>query len=126
MIAIASAVAQDAKMIIMDEPTSALSKNEVERLYEIISDLKEKNIAIMFVGHKMDELFHVADRFTVFRDGKYVDTVDAKTTTEQDLISMMVGRKIEMKSYANLEKKGVNHFSYGVSKDRSSWFYSFN
>ena len=106
MIAIASAVAQDAKMIIMDEPTSALSKNEVERLYEIINDLKEKNIAIMFVGHKMDELFHVADRFTVFRDGKYVDTVDAKTTTEQDLISMMVGRKIEMKSYANLEKKG--------------------
>ena len=106
MVAIATAVAQNAKMIIMDEPTSALSRNEVERLYEIIEDLKAQNIAIMFVGHKMEELFHVADRFTVFRDGQYVDTVDAKTTTESDLVAMMVGRKIEGKSYANLEEKG--------------------
>ena len=93
-------------MIIMDEPTSALSKKEVERLYEIIDDLKAQNIAIMFVGHKMDELFHVADRFTVFRDGQYVNTVNAKEVTEQDLVAMMVGRKIEGKSYANLEEKG--------------------
>lgn len=106
MVAIASAVAQNAKMIIMDEPTSALSKREVERLYEIIDDLKERNIAIMFVGHKMDELFHVADRFTVFRDGKYVDTVDAGKVTEQDLISMMVGRRIEYKKYAAPEHIG--------------------
>ena len=106
MVAIASAVAQNAKMIIMDEPTSALSRREVERLYEIIDDLKARGIAIMFVGHKMDELFHVADRFTVFRDGKYVDTVDAKAVTEQDLIAMMVGRKIEYKKYAVLEHDG--------------------
>ena len=106
MVAIATAVAQEAKMIIMDEPTSALSKKEVERLYEIIDDLKAQNIAIMFVGHKMDELFHVADRFTVFRDGQYVNTVNAKEVTESDLVSMMVGRKIEGKSYANLEEKG--------------------
>ena len=106
MVAIASAVAQNAKMIIMDEPTSALSKHEVERLYEIIEDLKSQNIAIMFVGHKMDELFHVADRFTVFRDGQYVDTVIAKDVTESDLVAMMVGRKIEGKSYANLDEKG--------------------
>ena len=106
MVAIATAVAQEAKMIIMDEPTSALSKKEVERLYEIIDDLKAQNIAIMFVGHKMDELFHVADRFTVFRDGQYVNTVNAKEVTEQDLVAMMVGRKIEGKSYANLEEKG--------------------
>ena len=106
MVAIATAVAQEAKMIIIDEPTSALSKKEVERLYEIIDDLKAQNIAIMFVGHKMDELFHVADRFTVFRDGQYVNTVNAKEVTEQDLVAMMVGRKIEGKSYANLEEKG--------------------
>ena len=106
MVAIATAVAQEAKMIIMDEPTSALSKKEVERLYEIIDDLKAQNIAIMFVGHKMDELFHVADRFTVFRDGQYVNTVNSKEVTEQDLVAMMVGRKIEGKSYANLEEKG--------------------
>ena len=106
MVAIASAVAQNAKMIIMDEPTSALSRREVERLYEIIDDLKARGIAIMFVGHKMDELFHVADRFTVFRDGKYVDTVNAKEVTEQDLIAMMVGRKIEYKKYAVLDHEG--------------------
>ena len=99
MVAIAASVAQNAKMIIMDEPTSALSRSEVERLYEIIDDLKKQNIAIMFVGHKMDELYHVADRFTVFRDGQYVDTVDAKQTPESELISMMVGRKIEVQSY---------------------------
>ena len=106
MVAIASAVAQDAKMIIMDEPTSALSKAEVEHLYEIIDTLKEKGVAIMFVSHKMDELFRVADRFTVFRDGQYVDTVDKDKITESELVSMMVGRKIQIEQYANLEKKG--------------------
>lgn len=105
MVAIASAIAQDAKMIIMDEPTSALSKGEVEQLYRIIDMLKEKKIAIMFVGHKMDELFRVADRFTVFRDGQYVTTVLKEEVDEQKLVSFMVGRKVEIKSYANLEEK---------------------
>ena len=117
MVAIATAVAQEAKMIIMDEPTSALSKKEVERLYEIIEDLKAQNIAIMFVGHKMEELFHVADRFTIFRDGQYVDTVNAKEVTESDLVAMMVGRKIEGKSYAYLEEKGEEVLTVkGLSK----------
>lgn len=106
MVAIASAVAQDAKMIIMDEPTSALSKGEVEHLYEIIDTLKAKGVAIMFVSHKMDELFKVSDRFTIFRDGQYVDTVDKDKITESELVSMMVGRKIQIKQYANLNEKG--------------------
>lgn len=106
MVAIASAVAQDAKMIIMDEPTSALSRGEVEHLYKIIDTLKSRDIAIMFVSHKMDELFHVADRFTVFRDGQYIKTVKKDEVTESDLVALMVGRKVEIKSYANLEKKG--------------------
>ena len=106
MVAIASAIAQDARMIVMDEPTSALSKGEVENLYRIIDSLKEKNIAIMFVSHKMDELFHVADRFTIFRDGTYVATVNKEDVDENALVSMMVGRKVEIQSYANLGKKG--------------------
>lgn len=106
MVAIATAVAQDAKMIIMDEPTSALSEGEVERLYQIIDALKERGIAIMFVGHKMNELFHVADRFTVFRDGKYVGTRNKADVTEGELISMMVGREVQIRNYANLEEKG--------------------
>jgi ribose transport system ATP-binding protein/rhamnose transport system ATP-binding protein len=100
MVAIASAVAEDAKMIIMDEPTSALSKQEVLHLYDIIDSLKAKGIAIMFVSHK------VADRFTVLRDGQYVKTVKKTEVCENQLISMMVGRKVEIKQYANLEKKG--------------------
>jgi len=106
MVAIASAVAQNARMIIMDEPTSALSRGEVEHLYEIIDTLKSRNIAIMFVSHKMEELFHVADRFTVFRDGQYVKTINKDEVTEADLVALMVGRKVEIKNYANLEQKG--------------------
>ena len=94
LVAIATAIAQDAKMIIMDEPTSALSKGEIENLYKIIENLKESGIAIMFVSHKMDELFTVSDRLTVFRDGQYIDTVNKDDITEDQLISMMVGREV--------------------------------
>lgn len=104
MVAIASAVAQDAKMIILDEPTSALSRGEVEHLYKIIDTLKQKNMAIMFVSHKMDELFKVSDRFTVFRDGQYIETVNKENIDESGLVSLMVGRKVEIKKYANLEQ----------------------
>ncbi|MEM1483729.1 sugar ABC transporter ATP-binding protein [Oscillospiraceae bacterium PP1C4] len=106
MVAIASAVAQDAKMIIMDEPTSALSKTEVETLFEIINKLRAKNIAIMFVSHKLDELFRISDRFTIFRDGQYVSTCN-KTEIDRDrLIGLMVGREVKIKNYANLAEKG--------------------
>ena len=105
MVAIAGAIAQNAKMIIMDEPTSALSKQEVENLYGIIDMLKSKNIAVMFVSHKIDELFRVSDRFTVFRDGQYVDTVKANDIDRKTLISKMVGRDISILNYANLNIK---------------------
>ena len=105
MVAIAGAIAQNAKKIIMDEPTSALSKQEVENLYGIIDMLKSKNIAVMFVSHKMDELFRVSDRFTVFRDGQYVNTVKANDIDRKTLISKMVGRDISILNYANLNIK---------------------
>ncbi len=104
MVAISAAVAQDAKMIILDEPTSALSKGEVEHLYKIVQTLKKKNMAIMFISHKMEELFKVSDRFTVFRDGNYIDTVNKSNIDESELISLMVGRKVQIKKYANLEQ----------------------
>lgn len=108
IVAIAGAIAQDAKMIIMDEPTSALSKKEIENLYVIIQALKDKNIAIVFISHKMDELFTVSDRFTVLRDGKYVGTVNKDDVDSDQLISMMVGRKVNIIDYANTsEKKDV-------------------
>ena len=105
MVAIAGAIAHNAKMIIMDEPTSALSKQEVENLYRIIDMLKSKNIAVMFVSHKMDELFKVSDRFTIFRDGQYVDTVKSSDIDKKTLIAKMVGRDVNILNYANLNVK---------------------
>ena len=105
MVAIAGAIAHNAKMIIMDEPTSALSKQEVENLYRIVDMLKSKNIAVMFVSHKMDELFKVSDRFTIFRDGQYVDTVKASDIDKKTLIAKMVGRDVNILNYANLNIK---------------------
>lgn len=106
IVAIAGAIAQDAKMIIMDEPTSALSRSEIENLYVIIDTLRDKNMAVMFVSHKMDELFRVSDRFTIFRDGQYVDTVKADAIDRDGLIAKMVGRKVTLDNYANLDEKG--------------------
>jgi ABC-type sugar transport system ATPase subunit len=94
LVAIARAIVFDARLIIMDEPTSSLSTGEVENLYKIIRSLKNKGISIMFVSHKLRELFEVADRFTVLRDGKYIGTYPKDSVNEQQLISFMVGRTV--------------------------------
>lgn len=103
IVAIAGAIAQDAKLIIMDEPTSTLSRSEIDNLYKIVDDLTAKNIAIIFISHKMDELFRLSDRFTVLRDGQYIATLDAKKTTESQLVSLMVGREINIINYSDGE-----------------------
>ena len=92
LVAIATAVSNDAKVIIMDEPTTALTENEVEQLYRIIETVKARGIAIIFISHKLDEVFRVSDEITVIRDGQYVDTKPTKEVTKEQLISMMVGR----------------------------------
>lgn len=105
IVAIAGAIAQEAKMIIMDEPTSALSRSEIETLYDIIEKLKSSNIAIMFVSHKMDELFKVSDRFTIIRDGQYIHTCKSDEIDRDGLIAKMVGRNVEIRNFANLAAK---------------------
>ncbi|WP_071542133.1 sugar ABC transporter ATP-binding protein [Neomoorella thermoacetica] len=95
LVAIARALAFNARLIIMDEPTSSLSRGEVENLFKIIRVLKDKGIAILFVSHKLQELFTIADRFTVLRDGKYIGTYYKEEINEDKLISLMVGRKVE-------------------------------
>ena len=77
VVEIGKALSFDARVIIMDEPTSALSEKEIERLYAIIDDLTARGIAIIFISHKLDEVFHVADQISVLRDGHMVGTVDA-------------------------------------------------
>lgn len=92
LIAIATAVSNDAKLIIMDEPTTALTEMEVEQLYKIIDTVKKRGIAIIFISHKLDEVFKVSDEITVIRDGQYVGTKPIDQVTKEELISMMVGR----------------------------------
>ena len=94
MVEIAKAVSYDTKIVVMDEPTSALTETEVEHLFKIIADLKSKNVAIIYISHKMDEIFRISDDITVFRDGEYVGTDRAENLDVDKLVSMMVGRAV--------------------------------
>ena len=95
MVEIAKAVSLDAKLIIMDEPTSSLGKQEVEQLMKTVRRLKEKGIAILFVSHKLEELFELCERVTVMRDGAHILTDDVKNMTRDTLIQAMVGRTLD-------------------------------
>ena len=94
MVAITRAIAFNAEVIIMDEPTSAITDREVEKLFEIIRRLKEQNKAIVYISHKMDEIYALTDRITVLRDGQLIGSVDTKDVTPEKLINMMVGRDL--------------------------------
>jgi len=95
LIEIAKAISNHAKVIIMDEPTSALSEKESEMLFKIIYELKSKGVAIIYISHKLEEIFQIADRITVLRDGKYIATKNTNELNKNSLISLMVGREIE-------------------------------
>jgi len=94
MVEIAKAVSYNSDVLIMDEPTSALTEREVEHLFRIIRDLRAQGIGIVYITHKMNELFEIADEFSVFRDGKYIGTHASTDVTRDDIIRMMVGREI--------------------------------
>lgn len=95
MVEIAMAVSYNADLIIMDEPTSAITDKEVDRLFEIIQSLKEKGVSIIYISHKMDEIFKICDEITVLRDGQYIGTKPADELDSDTLIQMMVGREIK-------------------------------
>ncbi|MCA9885550.1 MAG: sugar ABC transporter ATP-binding protein [Anaerolineae bacterium] len=92
---IAKALSLDARILIMDEPTAALTERDVERLFDIVRLLRERGVAIIYISHRLQEVFELADRVTVLRDGQYVDTKPVADVTEQSLITMMVGRTID-------------------------------
>lgn len=94
MVEIAKAVSYNSDVLIMDEPTSALTEREVEHLFKIIRALREEGIGIVYITHKMNELFEIADEFSVFRDGRYIATHASTDVTRDDIIKMMVGREI--------------------------------
>ena len=95
LVAIARALSIDARVVIMDEPTAALSHKEIEELYELVEKLKGQGKAILFISHKFDEIFRIADRYTVFRDGQFVGAGRIAEVSEGDLVKMMVGRPVD-------------------------------
>ena len=94
MVEIAKATSNNAKVIVMDEPTSALSDTEVNTLFQAIEKLKSQGVAIIYISHKMDEIFQISDNITVLRDGKLISTQKASNLDRNSLISLMVGREM--------------------------------
>jgi ABC-type sugar transport system ATPase subunit len=94
LIEVAKALAGDARILVMDEPTSALGRAEVDRLLGLVSDLRARGCGILFVSHRMEEIYRIADRITVLRDGRRVGTVAASACPEPELIRMMIGRDL--------------------------------
>lgn len=94
MVEIVKAVSKDVKLLIMDEPTAALSGKEVDVLLNLVKKLKSKGISVIYISHRLDELFEIADEITILRDGTYIKTVDINECTRPELISLMVGRDL--------------------------------
>ncbi len=95
LIEIAKAISLEAEILIMDEPTSALTETEVARLYRVIDRLRARGVTILYISHKMDEVFRLADRITVLRDGKLVKSVDRAGVSRREITHLMVGRELE-------------------------------
>jgi ABC-type sugar transport system ATPase subunit len=130
MVEIARVLSMDCKIIVMDEPTDTLTYQETEFLFNVIQTLKKEGRGIIYISHKIDEIFQIADRVEVLRDGKYIGTVKAAKTTADDLIQMMVGRKLEDKFPRVLKDPGkkvmeiVNLEVPGVLEDINFELYS--
>ena len=94
LVEIAKALSQKAKILVLDEPTAALTESEVETLFGILNDLKARGVGMIYISHKLDEVFEMSDRITVLRDGKTVGTQNAKDLTKAKVIALMVGREV--------------------------------
>ena len=137
MVEIIKAISFNVKILVMDEPTSSLSMEETTRLFEIIAKLKKNNVSIIYISHRMEELFKISDRVTVIRDGTYVGTRKTSETNPDELVSMMVGRSLKSyyaRSYCEpgetvlsvegLTKKGVfSDISFSVRKGEILGFF---
>lgn len=106
MVEVAKALSLDAKILIMDEPTSALTEHEIKELFATIRRLKEKDVSIIYISHRLEELFEIGDRITVLRDGKYIGTHAISEITRPELIRMMVNRELKEQFPKQKTKRG--------------------
>ena len=94
MVEIARSIATDAKLIVMDEPTAALTDREIKSLFKVIDSLKAQGVSIIYISHRMEEIFHICDRITILRDGQYIGTENIAETSFEEIVKMMVGRQL--------------------------------
>ena len=129
---IAKAVSANCKVLILDEPTSSLTQNEVEALFRIVEDLKAEGVSIVYISHKMDEILRISDEVTIMRDGQYVGTWDAKGLTTDFIITKMVGRELtnlfpqrenvpgevvfEVEDFTSINPKSFRHVNFQLRK----------
>lgn len=114
LLEIAKCLSFNARIIILDEPTASLTDRESETLFSIIDELKRNNISIVYISHRMEEVFNLADRITVFRDGTYIDTVERKNFKEDEIIKMMIGRELQEDVSARAVKGGSDEIALEV------------
>jgi len=124
LLAIARALSMNARLLLMDEPTSSLFDDAVERLFELIRGLRSRGVSVVYVSHKMDEIFRICDRVTVLRDGQTVGTKDAESTGTAELIRLMVGRDLNLEGGPREGARGdtvleVQNLSTGRLRDVS-------
>lgn len=129
IVEIAKAISRKAKVLIMDEPSAPLTTNELNYLFKIVNKLKEQGVCIVYISHRMEEIFELCDTVTVFRDGKKIKTMPVQETNQEELITLMVNRKLEdtfpvrncvkgdtILEVKDLVAKDVNHVSFALKK----------
>ncbi len=94
LVEIAKSISKGVKLLVLDEPTAAITENEIEGLFRVMATLKEEGVSMIYISHRMDEIFRVSDRITIMRDGETVGTVNTADTNRKELINMMVGREL--------------------------------
>jgi ribose transport system ATP-binding protein len=121
MVEIAKALKHRSKILILDEPTSSLTEREIEQLFSTVRELKRKGMGIIYISHRMQELWEIGDRVTVLRDGKYIGTRTLRETTSDELVTMMVGREVSFLFKRDFQQPGeevlrLEHLSSGVHR----------
>lgn len=132
LVEIAKAVSADCKVLILDEPTSSLTAAEVEALFTIVNELREKGVSIVYISHKMDEILRISDEVTIMRDGQYIGTWDAKELTTDFIITKMVGRELsnlypprenvpgevvfEVKDFTSINPRSFRNINFNLRK----------